>query len=66
MNYRLVAKYLGQFTLATALLMLPALICAVCYREWTAFDAFVESMIIAAALAGALIFVGRKAPNQMF
>ena len=66
MNYRLVAKYLGQFTLATALLMLPSLICAVCYREWTAFGAFVESMIIAAALAGVLIFVGRKAPNQMF
>jgi trk system potassium uptake protein TrkH len=66
MNYRLVAKYLGHFTLAIALLMLPAVICAACYAEWSTLFAFVESMLISATLAAVLLLLGRKAPDQMY
>ena len=66
MNYRLVAKYLGHFTFAMSLLMLPSVGWAAAYREWDALRAFVESMAIGGVLGLALSVVGRKAGARMF
>ncbi len=66
MNYRLVAKYLGHFTLAIAVLMTPSVICALCFKEWEALAAFLESMAMAAAFGGVLIWLGRNPRDQMF
>lgn len=66
MNYRLVAKYLGHFTVAVALLMIPSAICAVLFQDWSSLVAFLKSMALA-GLAGALLSAaGFRAPDRMF
>lgn len=61
MNLRLVAKYLGFFCLATGVFMIPAAAWAVYFDERNALIAFIASMAIAAGLAAALAFAGKKA-----
>ncbi len=66
MNYRLVSKYLGHFTFAISLLMLPSLGWAVVYGERDAVWAFVESMAMGGAVGLGLTMVGHRAGNRMF
>ena len=66
MNYRLVVKYLGHFTFAMALLMLPSLVWAAVHREWDVVVAFAESMAAAAGLGLALTLAGWRASDRMF
>ena len=66
MNYRLVSKYIGYFSFAIGLLMLPSALWAVYFAEWDALIAFVFSMALACALGGALAMVGRAAPEQLW
>lgn len=65
MNYRLVAKYLGQFTGAVGLLMLPSAFCSVFYEEWVATQDFVEAILCAFVISGTLMAIGYKAPARM-
>jgi len=66
MNYRLVSKYLGHFTLAVGLLMLPSALCAVLFRDWASLIDFGESMAVALAIGGTFTALGYKAPDRMF
>ncbi|MCH7960339.1 MAG: TrkH family potassium uptake protein [Candidatus Hydrogenedentes bacterium] len=66
MNYRLVARYLGFFTVAIGGLMLPAMAWAVYYREWDALVALAFSILVGSVVGGLLILLGRKAPDQMY
>ncbi|MCF6285312.1 MAG: TrkH family potassium uptake protein, partial [Candidatus Hydrogenedentes bacterium] len=66
MNYRLVSKYLGHFTLAMGLLMVPSILWACWFQEWGALRAFGEAMGVSAACGGVLVLLGRKAPDRMF
>ncbi len=66
MNYRLVSKYLGHFTMAMSLLMIPSAMWAYGLGEWNALGAFGEAMGIAVLLGGILTALGHKAPNRMF
>ena len=66
MNYRIVAKYLGHFTLAMSLLMLPSMLCALLMTDWRSVTALGESMAAAALIGIALSVVGRSAPDRMF
>jgi trk system potassium uptake protein TrkH len=66
MNYRIVAKYLGHFVIAVGLLMLPSVICAICFAEWQAAGDFSAAMVTALIIGGIFMLLGRKAPQQMF
>ncbi len=66
MNYRLISKYLGFFTGAIGLLMLPSMLWAMYYSEWSAFQGFLLSVIVTALIAGLLIKLGATASTKMF
>lgn len=66
MNNRLVAKYLGHFTIAIGFLMLPSAVCAVLFQDWASLVDFVESILCALAVGGFLTALGYKAPDRMF
>ena len=66
MNYRLVAKYIGYFSFAIGLVMLPSMLWAVYFAEWDALIAFSLSIAVACVLGGALAIFGRSAPEQMW
>jgi len=66
MNYRLLSKYLGHFSLAIALFMLPSLLCALYYNEWRSVVAFIESMFAACIFGVSLTIIGRGASEQFF
>ena len=66
MNYRIVAKYLGQFTAAMALLTVPSAVCAACYGEWDIVWDFVGVILCSLAIAGVLSAIGYRAPDRMF
>lgn len=66
MNYRLISKYLGFFTVAIGLLTLPSMLWAVYYQEWNALRGFLLSLLITALIAGLLIRLGWNASTKMF
>ena len=66
MNYRLVAKYLGRFSCAMGLLMLPSALCAVLYRDWLSLAALGESAGVALLIGAVLMGIGFRAPDRMF
>ncbi len=66
MNYRIVAKYLGHFTFAVAVIMLPSAICAIIYQEWSPLAAFGKSILAAVLLGSVLSLIGNSAPDRMF
>ncbi len=66
MNYRLVAKYLGHFTIAVALLMGVSVPWAIYFAEWRALTGLVVAMVIGTAFGGGLWYAGRNAPQQMY
>lgn len=66
MNYRLVGKYLGHFSIALSLLMLPSAAWAVYFREWHALAAFAGAILVSSLAGGALALLGRRAADRMF
>lgn len=65
MNARLVSKYLGQFTMALGLLMLPSAAWALHFREWDMLAAFGKAVAAALALGGGMAFLGRGSGNKV-
>lgn len=66
MNYRLVSKYLGHFTMAIGLLMVPSAVCAVLFQDWASLVDFGESITCALVIGGVLAALGYKADDRMF
>ena len=66
MNYRIVAKYLGHFSVAIGLLMLLPAGWAVYFREWGPLGALCLSVALACAFGGLLTRVGRNAPPKLY
>ncbi len=66
MNFKLVSKYLGHFTIAIALLMLPSAGWAAYFHEWHALAAFFEAIVLACVFGVLLSLLGRRAPNQLY
>lgn len=66
MNYRIVVRYLGHFTLAMSLLMVPSMMCALLMADWASMVALAESMVTAAAAGLVLMLIGRHAGDRMF
>ena len=66
MNYRLVIKYLGFFTLAIGLLMLPSVLWAIYFQEWQALTAFLISIGASIVISLFLARIGKDAPSKMF
>ena len=60
MNYRLLAKYLGVFSLAIGLLMIPSVIWAIYFKEWQELVAFGESIVVSLVFGEVLFLLGRK------
>ena len=65
MNYRLVIRYLGLFALAISAFMLPSVLWAAWYREWSSFAAFLLSAAAGAAIA-LLLLVGTRHASDVF
>lgn len=60
MNFRLIAHYLGLFSIALGLLMLPSAACAVYYREWQPLAALLAAMAVSALLGVLLALAGGR------
>jgi len=61
MNYRLVSKYLGHFSMAIGLLMAPSALWAVYFREWRGLLALLAAMAVCGLVGFGLARLGRKA-----
>lgn len=66
MNYRLLSRMLGVMCLGLSATMIPAVVCALVYKEWKAAEALGFSMASIALVAGALYFFGRRAVTKFF
>lgn len=66
MNYGLVTKYLGFFSIAIALLMLPAIPFALYFKESVALLAILFSMLAGVILGMILLILGRNAKPTLF
>lgn len=60
MNYRAIRYYLGQILGVEAILMLPALICSLLYREYRAVQSFVMSILLLCAVAVCFLFIKQE------
>lgn len=66
MNYRLLFRYLGQFSIAIGALMTPAFICALCYREWSVALALFASGALSCGFGAGLCRVCQQASPKFF
>jgi len=66
MNYKLVSKFLGFFSFAIGILMLPSILWAWYFGETTAMKAFFQSIGMAFLIGTLLGAYGRKAPRTMY
>lgn len=66
MNYLLLSRYLGTISIIIGLLMLPAALWAVYFKEWLALVAIGEAVSISLAFGGILAVIGRNAPRQLY
>ena len=66
MNYLLLIKYLGHFSIAASVLMLPSAAWSLYYGEWGALAALMGAVLVSIAFGGFLGVLGRRASNQMF
>ncbi len=66
MNYRIVARYLGHFSLILSLLMAPSIVCALVMSDWQSMVALIEALITSALVGLALVVIGRGARDRMF
>lgn len=66
MNYLLLIKYLGHFSIAASVLMLPSAAWSIYFREWGALTALTGSCLVSVIFGGLLAVLGRRATNQMF
>ncbi len=61
MNYKMMGRFIGQIISLEAVLMVPALLISVFYRETNAVQAFLLTIAIAIVLGGLLLLLCRKA-----
>lgn len=66
MNYRIVARYLGHFSLILSVIMLPSILCALLMADWLSLTALAGSLVLSALVGLALILIGRGARDRMF
>ncbi len=66
MNYPLLAKFLGFILLAAGALVIPSMLWAVWFREWTALLALAEGGAASAAAGGLLWVLGRRATETLY
>ncbi len=66
MNYRIVAKYLGQFAVAAGALMLLPAAWAVYFGEWNALIALLQSVVVTGLFGGVLYLGGRTSKAPMY
>jgi trk system potassium uptake protein TrkH len=66
MNYRIIARLLGIFSIAIGVLMLPSALWAIYFGEFMALAAFAEAAAAAVIVGGLLYFIGRSAPEQFY
>jgi trk system potassium uptake protein TrkH len=66
MNFRLIAKYLGHFSIAIGLLMAPSALWAVWFGEWGALVALLEAMAASCGIGIGLFVIGRTASNTFY
>ncbi len=66
MNYRLVSKYLGQFIIIFSFLTLPSLLCALIYGETSMVYTFLNTIIVACLIGGALALFGKNATFKFY
>ncbi len=66
MNYRFLAKILGQLIAIFGLSFLPSLCWAAWFGEWDSFTAFLESIGVALLFGGVLYVLGRGAETRMY
>lgn len=66
MNYLLLAKYLGLFSLAMGVPLLGSTGWALWFFEWGALGALMATFIVAVAGGGGLYYLGRNARGKVF
>ena len=66
MNHRMIGKLLGFLLLLECMFLFPSVIVSALYHEETAMRAVFLTMVIAAALGGALWLAGRKAERHFY
>jgi trk system potassium uptake protein TrkH len=60
MNYRLVSRYLGLFSMALGALMLPSVVWAVYFREWRALESLLGASAFSAVVGVGLAVAGGR------
>ena len=66
MNYLLLLKYLGHFSIAASVLKLPSVAWGLYFQEWGAIRALIGAVLVSLILGGLLSVLGRRAASQMF
>ncbi|HIJ65746.1 MAG TPA: TrkH family potassium uptake protein [Candidatus Hydrogenedentes bacterium] len=66
MNYRLVSRYLGHFSVAIGLLMGPSALWALYFTEWRELIALMGSMAVCGAVGFGLTRFGRNADTALY
>lgn len=66
MNGRIIAKYLGHFSIAIGLLMAPSAAWAVWFGEWGALAGILMAMAASCVIGVGMAGVGRTAPPQFY
>ena len=61
MNYKMIGRFLGLIVSVEAVFLLPALGISLGYGEWIAARSFLITFAIMAAVAGILLWLGRRA-----
>ncbi len=69
MNYKLLSRYLGYFSIALGLLMLPSAVWALFFGEWAradhfALEALLLSTLLSVGFGGLLAYFGRNASDR--
>ncbi len=66
MNYRILSKHLGHFSIAIGLLMLPSVLCGLWYQEGRGLAGLMGGMAVSLVVGGVLTVLGRNAREQFF
>ncbi len=65
MNYKMMGKLVAQMLFVETLFMLPAMAICLYYQENTALFAFLQTIVIAIAIAGILYLICKSAPTAI-
>ena len=65
MNYKMIGRFIAQLLSMEGVFLIPALAISLGYKSYLAAWAFMVTIAIVAAVAGALFLLCRKAPNAL-